>query len=60
MDGGEAADRQRPVFVPGDAVIRRLFCALGGHHAVIVFLRDRMFLHCAVCGYESPGWKVDR
>jgi hypothetical protein len=38
--------------------MRRKFCALHGHDNLLHFERDRMFLKCASCGYESPGWEL--
>jgi hypothetical protein len=40
--------------------VRQSFCGLHGHDSTVQFERDRMFLRCASCGYESPGWALDK
>jgi hypothetical protein len=40
--------------------IRQGLCGVHGHNALLQFERDRMFLKCPSCGYESPGWTVSR
>jgi hypothetical protein len=40
--------------------IRQGLCGLHGHNARVKFERDRMFLKCFSCGYESSGWTVSR
>jgi hypothetical protein len=45
----------------GPAVIdrvRQMVCGLHGHDNLLQFERDRMFLRCASCGHESPGWEI--
>ncbi len=52
-----AWDRFR--FHPLDS-LRRGLCALHGHDQLLQFEPDRMFLRCASCGFETPGWQVGR
>jgi hypothetical protein len=40
--------------------IRQGLCGFHGHDAMRSFERDRMYLKCYSCGYESPGWTVSR
>jgi hypothetical protein len=39
--------------------LRRTYCGLSGHDALVQFQRDRIFLRCASCGHESPGWELN-
>lgn len=36
--------------------VRRLVCGMQGHDSLMKLRHDRIFLECASCGYESPGW----
>jgi hypothetical protein len=38
---------------------KRLICAVRGHEDYLHFEKDRVYLQCVACGYESPGWTVD-
>ena len=38
--------------------VRQMWGALHGHDALLQFQGDRMFLRCASCGHETPGWAV--
>jgi hypothetical protein len=40
------------------AKMRQVFCSMHGHDNLLQFGRDRMFLRCVSCGYESPGWEL--
>ncbi len=40
--------------------LRQLYCGLHGHDALLHFGTGRLSLHCVSCGYESPGWDVQR
>ncbi|MBI2834848.1 MAG: hypothetical protein HYX76_10535 [Acidobacteria bacterium] len=42
------------------AVVRQALCGLREHDLVMQFERDRLFLRCDQCGYESAGWDVGR
>jgi hypothetical protein len=39
--------------------LREAFCALHGHDNLLQFQHERMFLKCASCGHESPGWELN-
>ncbi len=38
--------------------VRQMLCGLHGHDSLLQFQQDRMFLRCASCGHETPGWEV--
>ena len=38
---------------------KRLMCAIRGHEDYLHFEKDRVYLQCVACGYESPGWTVE-
>ena len=38
--------------------LRHLYCGLHGHDSLLQFKHDRMFLKCASCGHETPGWAL--
>jgi hypothetical protein len=38
--------------------IQGLVCGLHGHDSVLQYERTRIFLRCASCGHETPGWEV--
>jgi hypothetical protein len=40
--------------------VQQAICRLHGHDALLQFDRNRMFLRCASCGYETPGWEVNQ
>jgi len=40
--------------------IQKGLCGLHGHEPMVNFERDRMFMKCFSCGYESEGWTVNR
>jgi hypothetical protein len=33
-------------------------CGLQGHDMLMRFEQKRVYLQCASCGHESPGWEV--
>ena len=39
--------------------LRKVFCGMHGHDSMLQFEQDRMFLRCASCGHETPGWSLD-
>ena len=39
--------------------LRRTYCGLHGHDLLLHASRDRVFLACLSCGYETPGWRID-
>ena len=40
--------------------VRQTFCGMHGHDSLVQFERERMFLKCVSCGYETPGWALDK
>ena len=40
--------------------IRQFFCGLQGHDALLHFEKTRVSLQCVSCGYETPGWELQR
>jgi hypothetical protein len=36
----------------------RLHCLFFGHEDLVAKRQDRLFLRCASCGRETPGWHV--
>jgi len=39
--------------------VKRLSCLIGGHTEQMVCRNSTLALHCARCGYTSPGWQLD-
>lgn len=39
--------------------MRQLYCGLHGHDSLMQFAQDRMFMQCASCGHETPGWMLN-
>jgi len=37
---------------------RQAVCGARGHAMHLGFRPHRLFLQCAQCGYESPGWEI--
>ena len=46
--GGRVVDR-----------LRQMYCGMHGHDVLLQFRQDRLFLRCASCGHETPGWSLD-
>jgi len=40
--------------------MRQALCGLHGHDNLLQFEEYRVFLRCASCGHESPGWELGR
>ena len=40
--------------------IRQFFCGLQGHDVLRHFGKTRVSLQCVSCGYETPGWDLER
>jgi len=40
--------------------VQSLLCSLHGHDLLLHFDRNRIYLHCASCGHETPGWELDQ
>lgn len=39
--------------------LRQVYCGMHGHDTMLQFQQDRMFLRCASCGHETPGWSLN-
>lgn len=39
--------------------MRPLACWVGRHEWLLAREPHRIFLRCAICGHESPGWRDD-
>lgn len=60
--GIRAATDEVPTDGLGGRVIDRLrqvYCGMHGHDTMLQFQQDRMFLRCASCGHETPGWSLN-
>lgn len=40
--------------------VRQFLCAIRGHDLFLHFERRRLSVQCARCGWDSPGWTIDR
>jgi hypothetical protein len=40
--------------------VRRFFCGLHGHDALLHFEQGKLSLQCTSCGYETPGWDLQK
>ena len=38
---------------------REFWCGLSGHDNLMHFEKERLYLQCASCGHESPGWELN-
>jgi hypothetical protein len=41
------------------ARLHQVYCGMHGHDVLLQFRQARMFLRCASCGHETPGWSLD-
>ncbi len=39
--------------------MQSMLCALHGHDSLLQFDQNRVYLRCASCGHETPGWELD-
>jgi len=39
--------------------VRQTVCGLTGHDYFVKVAGNRMFLRCADCDHETPGWSID-
>jgi hypothetical protein len=39
--------------------VQYALCSLHGHDPLLHFEQNRMYLRCASCGHETPGWELD-
>jgi hypothetical protein len=60
LTDSEKADEGRPRPESSSVLdrVREMFCGLQGHNHLLQFRRDRLYLKCASCGQESPGWEL--
>ncbi len=42
------------------ARLQYFLCSLHGHDPLLHFDEHRMYLRCASCGHETPGWELDQ
>jgi hypothetical protein len=35
-------------------------CSLHGHDPLLHFDQNRIYLRCASCGHQTPGWELDQ
>ncbi len=40
--------------------LQYFLCSLHGHDPLLHFDDHRMYLRCASCGHETPGWELDQ
>ena len=40
--------------------VRRFICGLHGHDALLHFEQGKLSLQCTSCGFETPGWDLDK
>ncbi len=40
--------------------VRYALCSLHGHDPLLHFDNQRIYLRCASCGHETPGWDLDQ
>ena len=58
IDVHQADDKVGAIVVGLFDRVHQILCALHGHDSLLNFEHDRMFLKCASCGHESPGWAL--
>ena len=57
-NSGAVPDRPRGIVASALARVQQGLCGLHGHDALLQYERNRIYLRCTSCGYESPGWEV--
>jgi hypothetical protein len=40
--------------------LSQAYCGLRGHDSYLSFEEHRLYLRCASCGHESPGWATGK
>ena len=38
--------------------LKEFYCGLHGHDNLMQFGKERVYLQCASCGHETPGWML--
>ena len=59
-NSGAVLERPRGIVASALARVQQGLCGLHGHDALLQYDRNRIYLRCTSCGYESPGWEVAR
>jgi len=59
LDDMEAAGTPDGIVTRAVHRMKQTICGLHGHDNLMQFEKDRLFLQCASCGHESPGWTLD-
>jgi hypothetical protein len=54
----QMSDKRQPILLRLLARLGQMLCGLHGHDHLLHFDRNRVYLQCASCGYETPGWSV--
>jgi hypothetical protein len=57
---GAVLERPRGIVAWALDRVQQGLCGLHGHDALLHYERNRIYLRCTSCGYESPGWEVAR
>jgi|WetSurSiteA1Bulk_404760.scaffolds.fasta_scaffold194325_1 hypothetical protein len=39
--------------------VQAVLCSVRGHDPLLHFDQNRIYLRCASCGHETPGWELD-
>ena len=40
--------------------VQHALCSLHGHDPLLHYDQNRIYLRCASCGHETPGWELDK
>jgi len=57
----DCTDRESAVLAPfrlARSWVHETTCAMFGHDYLLHAADHRIFLECAVCGHETPGWRI--
>ena len=60
VSGKHNAERLRRAYDLACLRLRQTICGLQGHEAMLHLERNRVSLRCASCGFETPGWTLER
>lgn len=58
--GTNAPSTTDSVVARGLNQVQQFICGLHGHDALLHFEGKRMSLQCTSCGYETPGWDLNK
>ena len=59
-DGRVTMPLASDVFARAIQQMHRFVCGLHGHDVLLHFEVGRMSLQCTACGYETPGWDLQK